>query len=75
MKLEGLVAIDTHVHVESEDTSNAAGEAARKYFSKPAADIPWTTKIELRGVMDLIGVSDVTAKLDAVMADRAKMHR
>jgi heptosyltransferase I len=50
-------------------------EASRKYFSKPAADIPWTTKIELRGVMDLIGVSDVTAKLDAVMADRAKMRR
>jgi heptosyltransferase I len=44
--------------------------AARKYLGKPAAQIPWTTKIERSGVMDLIGVSDVTAKLDAVMAAR-----
>lgn len=32
MKIENLVAIDTHVHVESEPEGNAAGEAARKYF-------------------------------------------
>jgi heptosyltransferase I len=44
--------------------------AARKYFGKPAAQIPWTTKIERSGVMDLIGVDDVTAKLDALMAAR-----
>jgi heptosyltransferase I len=44
--------------------------AARKYFGKPAAQIPWTTKIERSGVMDLIGVGDVTAKLDALMAAR-----
>jgi heptosyltransferase I len=44
--------------------------AARKYLGKPAAQIPWTTKIERSGVMDLIGVSDVTAKLDALMAAR-----
>jgi heptosyltransferase I len=49
-------------------------EAAQKYFGKSAADIPWTTKIELAGVMDLIGVSDVTEKLDLVMSYRAKMH-
>ena len=46
--------------------------AAQKYRGKPAAQIPWTTKIEPNGVMDLIGVSDVTAKLDALMAT---MHR
>jgi heptosyltransferase I len=46
--------------------------AAHKYFGRPAAQIPWTTKIERSGVMDLIGVSDVTAKLDALMAARAK---
>jgi heptosyltransferase I len=45
-------------------------EAARKYLGKPAAQIPWTTKIERSGVMDLIGVSDVTAKLDALMTAR-----
>jgi heptosyltransferase I len=45
--------------------------AAQKYLGRPAAQIPWTTKIERSGVMDLIGVSDVTAKLDALMAARA----
>src|SRR5882724_84801 len=44
--------------------------AAQKYLGSPAAQIPWTTKIERSGVMDLIGVSDVTAKLDALMAAR-----
>ena len=42
-------------------------EAARKFLNKPAAQIPWTTKIERPGVMDLIAVSDATAKLDALM--------
>ena len=42
-------------------------EAARKFLDKPAAQIPWTTKIERPGVMDLIAVSEVTAKLDAFM--------
>ena len=42
-------------------------EAARKFLNKPAAQIPWTTKIERPGVMDLIPVSEVTAKLDAFM--------
>jgi heptosyltransferase I len=42
--------------------------AAQKYLGKPADRIPWTTKIERRGVMDLIDVSDVTAKLDALLA-------
>jgi heptosyltransferase I len=44
--------------------------AAQRYLGKPAAQIPWTTKIERSGVMDLIGVSEVTAKLDALMASR-----
>ena len=44
--------------------------AAQKYLGKPAAQIPWTSKIERGGVMDLIAVGDVTAKLDALMADR-----
>ena len=44
--------------------------AAQKYLGRPAAQIPWTTKIERPGVMDLISVSEVTAKLDALMADR-----
>jgi uncharacterized protein len=32
MKLENLVAIDTHVHIEPDPTGNPAEEAARKYF-------------------------------------------
>jgi heptosyltransferase I len=44
--------------------------AAQKYLGRPAAQIPWTMKIERPGVMDLISVSDVTAKLDALMAER-----
>lgn len=42
--------------------------AARKYLGKPAAQIPWTTKIEQPGVMDLIAVSEVLVKLDALLA-------
>ena len=41
--------------------------AARKYLGKPAAEIPWTTKIERPGVMDLISVADAAAKLDALI--------
>jgi heptosyltransferase I len=42
-------------------------EAAQKYLGRPAAQLPWTTKIERSGVMELIGVNDVKAKLDALM--------
>jgi heptosyltransferase I len=45
-------------------------EAARLIFAKPAEALPWTTKIERPGVMDLIEVNDVTAKLDALLAHR-----
>jgi heptosyltransferase I len=41
--------------------------ASRKFQGKPATQIAWTTKIERPGVMDLIGVEDVTAKLDELM--------
>ncbi|HEY2144966.1 MAG TPA: glycosyltransferase family 9 protein [Steroidobacteraceae bacterium] len=44
--------------------------AARKFLGKPAAQIPWTTKIERPGVMDLIAVEDVTEKLDALIGTR-----
>jgi hypothetical protein len=32
MKIDNLVAIDTHVHIEPDPAGNAAEEAARKYF-------------------------------------------
>jgi heptosyltransferase I len=42
--------------------------AARAFLGKPAAEIPWTTKIERPGVMDLIAVPEVIDNLDALMA-------
>ena len=42
--------------------------AARSLLGRPADDIPWSTKIERPGVMDLIRVDDVIERLDALMA-------
>ena len=42
--------------------------AARKFLDKPASELPWTTKIEVPGVMELIDVAPVTAKLDELLA-------
>ncbi len=38
MNVEKLIAIDTHVHVESENTGTAAEAAAKKYFGNSGAD-------------------------------------
>jgi heptosyltransferase I len=46
---------------------NAYPEAARKYRGRSAERLPWTEKIEERGVMDLISVEQVTAKLDQAL--------
>ena len=40
--------------------------AARRLLGKPAAELPWTTKIEKPGVMDLITPDDVIKKLHSV---------
>jgi len=45
--------------------------AARKYLGKPAAELPWGTKIEHAGVMDLIGVDDVIERLEAFAKTQA----
>lgn len=42
-------------------------QAAEKFLGRPAEILPWTTKIEKPGVMDLIEVEDVTRKLDALV--------
>jgi heptosyltransferase I len=42
--------------------------AARQFLKRSAAELPWTKKIELPGVMELIRVEDVTAKLDELLA-------
>jgi heptosyltransferase I len=41
--------------------------AALQFLGKPAATIPWTTKIERPGVMDLVTVDDVVERLDALV--------
>jgi heptosyltransferase I len=40
-------------------------EASLKYLSKPASEIPWGSKIERPGVMDLIAVDDVLERFEA----------
>ncbi len=47
---------------------NAYEAAAIKFLGKPAAELPWTRKIEVPGVMELITVEAVTAKLDELLA-------
>ena len=47
---------------------DAYDAAARKFLGKPASELPWTTKIEQPGVMELIEVGAVTAKLDELLA-------
>ena len=42
--------------------------AAEEFLGQPAAQLPWPLKIEKPGVMDLIGVEEVTAKLEALLA-------
>jgi heptosyltransferase I len=44
---------------------NKYDEAARKYLGKPASEIPWGSKIEKPGVMDLIGVDEVIERFEA----------
>jgi heptosyltransferase I len=44
--------------------------AARRFRGRPAEALPWTEKIEEPGVMDLIEVAAVTAKLDSLLASR-----
>lgn len=42
--------------------------ASHKYFGKPASEIPWGSKIERPGVMDLIAVDDVIERFEAAAA-------
>jgi heptosyltransferase I len=46
---------------------DAYAQAAERFRGRPAAELPWTTKIEVPGVMDLIAVPQVTLKLDALI--------
>jgi heptosyltransferase I len=46
--------------------------AAQRILGKEAAKLPWTTKIERPGVMDLITPEDVIKKLHAVLLAQAR---
>lgn len=46
---------------------NAYAEAAVRFCGKNPDELPWPRKIEVPGVMDLITVPSVTAKLDALL--------
>ena len=48
-------------------TIDAYREAARRFRHRAPEKLPWTEKIEERGVMDLIRVAQVTAKLDELL--------
>ncbi len=47
-------------------------DAARQFLGREPGDLPWTTKIERPGVMDLISLADVQGRLDALMAARTR---
>jgi heptosyltransferase I len=46
---------------------DAYAQAARRFRGRSPESLPWTEKIEHRGVMDLIGIDQVTAKLDELL--------
>lgn len=50
---------------------NAYPQAALRFRGRPPEELPWTEKIEEPGVMDLIEVAQVTAKLDELLAYEA----
>jgi heptosyltransferase I len=54
---------------------NKYDEAARHYLGRPAEELPWHTKIERKGVMDLIAPEDVMRKLDEFMRKRLRLPR
>jgi len=45
-------------------------EAARKFRGRSVDEMPWQDRIEEPGVMELISVADVTAKLDELLGSR-----
>jgi heptosyltransferase I len=49
-------------------------EAARRFLGKTAAELPWRTKIERPGVMDLIEVPEVIGKLEAALRRPARVR-
>lgn len=49
---------------------DAFARAAQRHRGKRVDELPWTTKIEVPGVMELIGTEEVCNRLDALLAWR-----
>jgi heptosyltransferase I len=49
--------------------------AARKFRGRPASELPWGTKLEYPGVMDLIAVDDVIERFDAFAGSIGRLAR
>ena len=45
-------------------------QAARKHLGKPASALPWGTKVEAEGVMDLVTVEDAVSAFERFAASR-----
>jgi heptosyltransferase I len=43
-------------------------EAARRFLKRPASELRWGKRVEFPGVMELIGVDEVRARFDALVA-------
>ena len=54
-------------YLSRDNCVDAFARAARQFRRREPQDLPWATKIETPGVMDLIGIDEVTTKLDAVL--------
>lgn len=50
-------------------------DAARRFRGKPAAELPWGTKIEHEGVMDLVTLDDVVERIDAFASSQTVQGR
>jgi heptosyltransferase I len=50
---------------------DAYARAAHAFRGCEPAELPWGHKIEEPGVMDLIGVEEVAARLDELLGSRA----
>jgi heptosyltransferase I len=50
---------------------DAYGRAARRYRGREPGELPWGHKIEEPGVMDLIEVDEVAARIDELLGSRA----
>ena len=56
----------------TDEYSSYSQQAAKRLLGKSASEIPWTTKIERPGVMDLITPDDVIKKMHSLLLSLAR---